>query len=218
MKIEKCPDAEAFMVFSVSSSCINITSGSETMSMMSGVMGADVMSIDSGPETEFNFQDIDKTSKQGGIRGRMKDMGGEEDDPSSLYGGKPKLSLKRASSAVGDKQRKLVGPGGAPIPRLPTLKLNNKKPEILEKNIDDLDNILEHVDEENYTSRVSDLANVEASEEHIQSVPPVSGQNKLKIFKIDKSKIKMSNKEEVTSSQSKIKLKLNNIKNTTTKH
>jgi len=74
---------------------------------------------------------------------------------------------------------------------------------------------LEHVDEENYTSRVSDLANVEASEEHIQSVPPVSGQNKLKIFKIDKSKIKMSNKEEVTSSQSKIKLKLNNIKKQT---
>jgi len=55
MKIEKCPDPEAYMVFSVSSSCINITSGSETMSMMSGVMGADVMSIDSGPETEFNF-------------------------------------------------------------------------------------------------------------------------------------------------------------------
>lgn len=83
--------------------------------------------------------------------------------------------MKRASSAVGDKQRKLVGPGGAPIPRLPTLKLGaNKKPEILEKNIDDLDNILEHVDEENYTSRVSDLANVEASEEHIQSMPSVS--------------------------------------------
>jgi hypothetical protein len=96
---------------------------------------------------------------------------------------------------------------------LPTLKLNNKKPELLERNIDDLDNILEHVDEENYTSRVSDHANVEASEEHIQSVPSVSGSNKLKIFKIDKSKIKASsNKEEVASSQSKIKLKLNTIK------
>jgi len=71
--------------------------------MMSGVMGADVMSIDSGPETEFNFQDIDKASKQGGMKGRMRDMGGEGEDPSSLYGGKPKLSLKRASSAVGDK-------------------------------------------------------------------------------------------------------------------
>ena len=63
MKVDKCPDAEAYMTFVVSSSCINITSGSETMSMMSGVMGADVMSIDSGPETEFNFQDIDKASK-----------------------------------------------------------------------------------------------------------------------------------------------------------
>ena len=29
------------------------------MSMMSGVCGADVMSIDSGPESEFRFQDID---------------------------------------------------------------------------------------------------------------------------------------------------------------
>ena len=93
------------------------------------------------------------------------------------------------------------------------MKLGGKKPEILERNIDDLDNILEHVDEENYTSRMSDHANVEASEEHIQSVPSVSGQNmnKLKILKIDKSKIKAS-ASEVSSSSSKIKLKLNTIK------
>jgi hypothetical protein len=32
--------------------------------MMSGVQGADVMSIDSGPESEFKFQDIDKDAEE----------------------------------------------------------------------------------------------------------------------------------------------------------
>ena len=53
--IEKCPDKDAFLVYSVTSTLINVTSGSETMSMMSGMQGADVMSIDSGPESEFRF-------------------------------------------------------------------------------------------------------------------------------------------------------------------
>ena len=46
----------------LSSLLINVTSGSETMSMMSGVCGADVMSIDSGPESEFKFTDLEKES------------------------------------------------------------------------------------------------------------------------------------------------------------
>ena len=53
MKLDKCPDTEAYIVFSVSNTMINITSGSETMSMMSGVMGADAISTGSGPVTEF---------------------------------------------------------------------------------------------------------------------------------------------------------------------
>ena len=60
MKIEKCPDPEAFLIFDLTSTLINVTSGSETMSMMSGVIGAEVMSMDSGPESEFNFNDLDK--------------------------------------------------------------------------------------------------------------------------------------------------------------
>ena len=61
MPIEKCPDANALLHFTVSSQLISITSGSETMSMMSGMCGAaDVMSIDSGPESEFKFQDLDE--------------------------------------------------------------------------------------------------------------------------------------------------------------
>ena len=50
-KIEKCPDKEATLVFSVFNTLINVTSGSETMSMMSGLCGPEVMSIDSGPDS-----------------------------------------------------------------------------------------------------------------------------------------------------------------------
>jgi len=64
-KVEKCPDPNAKLEFSIKSTIIN-TSGSETMSMMSGMQGADVMSIDSGPDTEFKFADIDKESVRAG--------------------------------------------------------------------------------------------------------------------------------------------------------
>ena len=74
MPIEKCPDPNGLLNFTISSQLISITSGSETMSMMSGMCGAaDVMSIDSGPESEFKFQDLDENgndqrskSKRGG--------------------------------------------------------------------------------------------------------------------------------------------------------
>lgn len=59
LSITKCPDPEAFIVLSLSNTLINVTSGSETMSMMSGAVGADVMSMDSGPESEFKFQDLE---------------------------------------------------------------------------------------------------------------------------------------------------------------
>jgi hypothetical protein len=52
-KIVKCPDENAFLTFDIGNKLINVTSGSETMSMMSGVIGADAMSMDSGPESFF---------------------------------------------------------------------------------------------------------------------------------------------------------------------
>ena len=60
MPIEKCPDPNGLLNFTISSQLISITSGSETMSMMSGMCGAaDVLSVDSGPDSEFKFQDFD---------------------------------------------------------------------------------------------------------------------------------------------------------------
>ena len=59
----KCPDEGAYVIFSITSSLINITSGSETMSMMSGV-GPEVMSMGSGPESEFKFADLEKDKKK----------------------------------------------------------------------------------------------------------------------------------------------------------
>lgn len=55
LMIEKCPDKDAFMILNISNTLINVTSGSETMSMMSGALPADAMSMDSGPESEFKF-------------------------------------------------------------------------------------------------------------------------------------------------------------------
>ena len=48
---------------------INVMSGSETMSMMSGVLGADALSMDSGPESHFNFEDLDKNKEESKIGG-----------------------------------------------------------------------------------------------------------------------------------------------------
>jgi hypothetical protein len=55
MSIEKCPDKNAYLEFEIKSTLINVTSGSESMSMMSGAQGVDAMSIDSGPRSEFKF-------------------------------------------------------------------------------------------------------------------------------------------------------------------
>ena len=49
MNLEKCPDKNATLEFDVKSTLINVTSGSESMSMMSGAVGADAMSTGSGP-------------------------------------------------------------------------------------------------------------------------------------------------------------------------
>lgn len=54
----------------ITSQLISITSGSETMSMMSGLHGAvDGISIDSGPDSEFKFQDFDNEVK---LEGKTK--------------------------------------------------------------------------------------------------------------------------------------------------
>lgn len=74
------------------------------MSMMSGMVGAaDVMSIDSGPDSEFKFQDIDDNGAPG--RSKVKRgqnmLGDVEDDVAQAYGigsGK-KVSIKRRSQS-----------------------------------------------------------------------------------------------------------------------
>ena len=64
MNLEKCPDKNATLEFDVKSTLINVTSGSESMSMMSGAVGADAMSTGSGPQSEFKFADIDKKARR----------------------------------------------------------------------------------------------------------------------------------------------------------
>lgn len=56
LKLDKCPDATACIDFSLKCTLISENiSGQETISMMS-----DVLSNDSGPESEFDFNDMDK--------------------------------------------------------------------------------------------------------------------------------------------------------------
>jgi hypothetical protein len=55
LKLEKCVDEHAIVEFTVRSiSVSNATTGSETMSMVS-----DALSVDSGPESEFDFEAFD---------------------------------------------------------------------------------------------------------------------------------------------------------------
>lgn len=65
LPIDKCPDPNALLNFTIKSTLISVSSGSETLSMMSGACGAaDFMSMDSGADSEFKFQDFVNDSTQ----------------------------------------------------------------------------------------------------------------------------------------------------------
>ena len=56
LKLEKCPDEHAVVEFTVKSIQVSATgSGSETLSLAS-----DALSVDSGPESEFDFDTLDQ--------------------------------------------------------------------------------------------------------------------------------------------------------------
>jgi hypothetical protein len=104
MSIEKCPDKEAYMVATITNTLINVTSGSETMSMMSGALGADAMSMDSGPESEFKFQDIETDTAKKNNPEEKKDGAGR------------KIRMPRNKSAFAT---------GHGLPRAPMMKLTD---------------------------------------------------------------------------------------------
>jgi hypothetical protein len=55
LKLEKCPDEHALVEFTVYSLQVSSTAtGSETMSLVS-----DALSVDSGPESEFDFNALE---------------------------------------------------------------------------------------------------------------------------------------------------------------
>jgi len=62
--LEKCPDKGAFLEMSISSNLVSTVTGSDTMSMMSGMDNFDSMSIDSGPDSEFNFQQLEQNEEE----------------------------------------------------------------------------------------------------------------------------------------------------------
>lgn len=65
IKLDKCPDANANIQFTVRSVLVSQgATGSETMSM-----GSEALSVDSGPESEFEFGDFD-SGKKTSVRGR----------------------------------------------------------------------------------------------------------------------------------------------------
>ena len=61
MPIEKCPDKNAYLEIMVKSTIINVASGSDAMSSISGFDG---MSMESGPDSEFNFGDMKSQMKE----------------------------------------------------------------------------------------------------------------------------------------------------------
>ena len=62
--IEKCPDKNAYLEIAVHSTLLNAVTGSDTMSMMSGFDNYDSMSIEDGPNSEFDFKELEKDTKE----------------------------------------------------------------------------------------------------------------------------------------------------------
>lgn len=59
--LEKCPDKRATVTFTLKTTLVSATMGSETTSIVS-----DMISVDSGPESEYNFGDlVGEESKEG---------------------------------------------------------------------------------------------------------------------------------------------------------
>jgi predicted ester cyclase len=53
--IDKCPDKSAYLELKISAKLIGAVTASDTMSMVSGFDNYDNMSIDSVPDSDFNF-------------------------------------------------------------------------------------------------------------------------------------------------------------------
>ena len=62
--LEKCPDKKARINFMLRSQLVSISTGSECTSVMSGMRGVEIASIDSGPNSEFRFKDIDQEKQR----------------------------------------------------------------------------------------------------------------------------------------------------------
>lgn len=76
IKVVKCPDPNAFFTFNISNTLINVTSGSETMSMMSGAKA--LSSMDSDPESAYNFKELEEPSKEKTREEKMKARQGRQ--------------------------------------------------------------------------------------------------------------------------------------------
>ena len=56
MTLEKCPDKDSYIEFSIQSKLINVNAGSDTMSMMSGF---DNLDLDSNIDSQQDFGDME---------------------------------------------------------------------------------------------------------------------------------------------------------------
>mmetsp|Transcript_38978 Transcript_38978/g.59266 ORF Transcript_38978/g.59266 Transcript_38978/m.59266 type:complete len:233 (+) Transcript_38978:223-921(+) len=110
--IERCPDKDSFLELEMRSTLISATAGSEAMSLMSGF---DNMSIDSGPDSEFNFAEMESQQEK---------MPEQQD----IEGG---FEVKKPSGA-GAFRRRFITAGKRPSGK-PTM------PEVEEKKEEDVD-------------------------------------------------------------------------------
>jgi hypothetical protein len=73
LKLEKCPDEHAVVEFTVRTITVsNAATGSETMSMLS-----EALSVDSGPESEFDFDAFVKPSPEEQKQGPRRRQGSQ---------------------------------------------------------------------------------------------------------------------------------------------
>ena len=89
MPLDKCPDKDAYIEFTMKTTLVKESiGGGDTLSMMS-----DVVSVDSGPESEYDFNDLEE-GKDGEGRSASalrRKLGG------NLSGRKPAANVLKAN-------------------------------------------------------------------------------------------------------------------------
>ena len=133
MQLEKCPDKSAYIEFSLKTTLVSANAtGQDNLSQMSDVLSA----YDSGPESEFDFNDFLEEGKDGG-------------DPSRSAIAKIRSKINRANTVVKTHIKQSADP------TRPPLMIGKQVPTNSDMGGIDADSIIEQSKKQNSTEATS---------------------------------------------------------------